>query len=75
MIRLANTSDIESVLDITEACALHMIENGILDDNDSKYNFRKQLIINELRDGCLCLIQICLQADWLVLKHKLFMVT
>ena len=34
MIRPANISDIESVLDVTKSCALHMINNGIFQWNE-----------------------------------------
>ena len=71
MIRLANTSDIESVLDITEACALHMIDNGIFQWNKyypDKPSFirdveNKELFIYCKNEKVLACISICNEMD------------
>ena len=48
MIRSANISDIESVLDITKSCALHMIGNGIFQWNEHYPD--KASFINDVRN-------------------------
>ncbi len=48
MIRPANISDIEPILDITKSCALHMINNGVFQWNE--YYPDKASFINDVRN-------------------------
>ena len=48
MIRPANISEIESILDITKSCALHMIDNGIFQWNEHYPD--KASFINDVRN-------------------------
>ena len=56
MIKPANISDIESILDITKSCALHMIDNGIFQWNEhypDKASFINDVRNNELFVYCV----------------------
>ena len=48
MIRPANISDIDPILDITKSCALHMIDNGIFQWNEHYPD--KESFINDVRN-------------------------
>ena len=56
MIRKANLAEIPEILDLTRACAHHMIERGILQWNDS-YPNESQFIEDLNRDELYVLVQ------------------
>jgi len=71
MIRPANISDIEPILDITKSCALHMIDNGIFQWNEhypDKASFINDVRNNELFVYCVsekvvACISLCNEMD------------
>ena len=71
MIRSANISDIESVLDITNSCALHMIGNGIFQWNEhypDKASFindigNEELFVYCVSEKLVACISLCYKMD------------
>ena len=71
MIRTANSSDIESILQITKACALHLIDNGIFQWNEhypDKVSFvsdveKKELFVYCNYEKVIGCISLCNKMD------------
>ena len=71
MIRTANSSDIESILQITKACALHLIDNGIFQWNEhypDKVSFvsdveKKELFVYCNYEKVIACISLCNKMD------------
>ena len=71
MIRPANISDIESILDITKSCALHMIDNGIFQWNEhypDKASFindieNRELFVYSIDEKVVGCISLCNEMD------------
>ena len=71
MIRTANSSDIESILQITKACALNLIDNGIFQWNEhypDKVSFvsdveKKELFVYCNYEKVIACISLCNKMD------------
>ena len=71
MIRSANISDIDPILDITKSCALHMIDNGIFQWNEhypDKASFindvgNEELFVYSVNEKVVGCISLCNEMD------------
>jgi len=71
MIRAANISDVESILDITKSCAQHMIKNGIFQWNETypdRESFiqdveKSELYVSCRNDKIIACISLCNEMD------------
>jgi len=78
MIRPANISDIDPILNITKSCALHMIDNGIFQWNEyypDKESFindaeNQELYVYVLNGKVVACISLCLHMDEVYLPVK-----